>query len=145
MTYPDPVVADLLNENFVPVQLDLSQSPDLAHRYQVIWTPNLNVLDDKENLAYHAEGWLPPADFAAMLYVAKGHFEMRHKKYEKAITAFEGLVEKYPSSEFAPEAVYYLGTCRYLASHDVEPLKEQWNRLMRAYPASTWALRANIL
>ncbi len=32
------------------------------------------------------------------------------------------LVDTYPRSDFAAEALYYLGVCRYMASNDAEQL-----------------------
>jgi thioredoxin-related protein len=138
-------VSKLLNEYFVPVQVNLQEAAKLAAKYQVIWTPNLNILDGRENLIYHVEGWLPSSDFAAMLIIARGHYFLHKKKYEDATPNFHQVFEKFPTSDFASEALYYKGVSRYMASHEVEKLKEDWIMLQRFYPQSTWAMRSNIL
>ncbi|MGD8613948.1 MAG: hypothetical protein PVI93_23235 [Desulfobacterales bacterium] len=145
MTYPNLQVATLLNENFIPVQVDIEKVSKLANEFQAIWTPNLNVLDRNQKRVYWVEGWLAPSEFAAMLDVARGHFFLRGKKYTQAEPIFKEVFEQHPLSQFAPEALYYRGVSRYLNSHEVDELKEDWIMLQRFYPQSTWSLRSNIL
>ena len=71
VTYPDMLVAALLNENFIPVQVNIEEVSKLANEFQAIWTPNLNVLNHNQKRVYRVEGWLPPSEFVAMLGVAK--------------------------------------------------------------------------
>ena len=52
VTYPDLMVASLLNAYFVPVQVEIDEVSKLAAQYSAIWTPNLNVLDGEENIIY---------------------------------------------------------------------------------------------
>lgn len=144
VTYPDLTVANLLNTYFIPVQVNIEEVSELADRYLAKWTPNLNVLDGKENVIYKIEGWLPPSETAAMLILARGHYFLHHKKFQDAVTDFEKVLSTYPRSSFAPEALYYKGVGRYLDSHDVDELKEEWIALQRFYPASTWAVRSNV-
>jgi TolA-binding protein len=144
VTYPDFMVAGLLNAYFIPVQVNIKEVPKLAAKYMAIWTPNLIVLDGKENIIYRVEGWLPPSETAAMLLLARGHYFLRHKKYQDAVPHFEEVFVKYPQSSFSPEALYYKGVSRYMDSHEVDKLKEDWIMLQRFYPSSTWAVRSNI-
>ena len=144
MTYPDATVSELLNEQFVPVQLDLNQEPKLADQFQVIWTPNLNIVDVRERVAFHLEGWLSPAEFAAMLHLGLGHYALKHKRYENAVTHFKTVYESYPQSEFSPQSLYYLGVGKYMASHDVQELLQGWSDLRRRYSTSPWAMRTRV-
>ena len=145
VTYPDRQVAALLNENFVPVQVNIEKVAKLVDEFQALWTPNLNVIDGRGKRVYWVEGWLPPSEFAAMLGVARGHYFLRGKKYTEAAPLFKAVFEQNPPSQFAPEALYYRGVSRYLNSHKVDELKEDWIMLQRFYPQSAWSLRANIL
>jgi hypothetical protein len=138
-------VATLLNDKFTPVQVDIEKASKLAKEFQAIWTPNLNVLDRDQNRVYGVEGWLPPSEFVAMLGVARGHYFLRGKKFTEAEPLFKEVFEQYPRSQFAPEALYYRGVSRYLNSHEVDELKEDWITLQRFYPQSAWGLRSNIL
>ncbi|RJQ67530.1 MAG: thioredoxin [Desulfobacteraceae bacterium] len=145
VTYPDATVAALLNEKFVPVQVNVAKVPKLVEKFQVLWTPNLNFLNDKEKQVYHVEGWLSPSECAAMLMVAEGHYQLHRKKFDQAGAHFRAVFDRYPQSEFAPEALYYLGVSRYLASHEAARLAEEWQRCQQFYPESTWARRSMVL
>jgi thioredoxin-related protein len=138
-------VATLLNEYFVPVQVNIDKARDLVLKYRPIWTPNLNFLDQEGSVVFHVEGWLPPSEFSAMLFVARGHYFIREKNYPEAAPHFQEVIQRFPTSSYAPRAMYYLGVSNYMASHKVEALKEAWSKLQCAYPSSSWAIRAGVL
>ena len=144
VTYPDSQVAGFLNDHFVPVQVDFEKAAKLADRLQVFWTPNLNMINGREARFYHLIGWLPPSEFMAMLQIALGHHFLGRKRYFEAAPAFADVFDKYPRSGFAPEALYFKGVCRYLSSHSVDELKEEWVTLQRFYPDSEWAMKSNV-
>lgn len=144
VTYSDDFVAEMLNRHFVPVQVNFEKASKLVEQYRAIWTPNLNVIDGRERRVFHVEGWLPPAEFLAMLETARGQFFLRGKKYEEAASSFKAVFDKYPVSAYAPQALYYRGVSRYLNSHQVDDLKEDWIMLQRFYPGSAWAIKSNV-
>ncbi len=145
VTYPDITTATLMNEYFVPVQVDVSKSASLVERFGVVWTPNISILTGDEKMVYHVEGWLPPHDFTAMLTLACGHYYLKNENFKDAASFFEEVRKKMPNSQFASEALYYLGVARYLKGHEVEKLKEEWARLQKFYPESTWAISSDVL
>jgi hypothetical protein len=138
-------VSTCLNEYFIPVQVDVEKYKDLMVTFRVFWTPNINVIDPSEILYYHVEGWLPPSEYAAMLMVARGQYFLKHKRYGEAKDIFQKVWDKFPQSDFAPEALYYLGVSGYMDSHKVEDLSRGWQILQRYHPRSTWAIRSSIL
>jgi hypothetical protein len=144
VTYPDKQVADLLTHNFVPVQVNIEEAGELADRFQTLWTPNLNMIDDRGKRFYHVVGWLPPSEFAAMLKAAQGHYFLTIKKYAEATPIFSSIFDEFPRSIFAPEALYFKGVSRYMGSHIVENLKEDWTMLQRFFPDSEWAMKSNV-
>ena len=137
-------MSKILNDNFVPVQLDISKESKRLDQYQVIWTPNINVVDHRERVCFHVEGWLPPAEFAAMLHCGSGHYNLHTKRFDRAVEHFERLVNIFPQSEFAPEALYYAAVGNYLNTHDADRLMEGWNHLQQRYPTSSWAHRTRV-
>jgi len=137
-------VAHLLHQHFVPVQVNIEEAVELAERYQAFWTPNLNMIDDREKRFYRVIGWLPPSEFAAMLLAARGHFFMSREKFDQAATTFKDVFDEFPRSIYAPESLYYMGVCRYKASHKAEYLKEDWTMLQRFFPGSEWAMKSNV-
>lgn len=144
MTYPDATVAELLNTHFVPVQLDLTKEPKLADQYQAIWTPNINIVDIRERVIYHSEGWLSPAEYAAMLHIGLGHYALKHKRFDNAIAHFKTVYDHYPQSEFSPEALYYQAVGKYLATHEADQLIQGWSDLRQNYSSSPWAMRTRV-
>lgn len=146
MTYPDACVASAVNEYFIPVQINVDQEDQtLQRQFRVLWTPNINILDPQEKLLYHVEGWLPPSDFSAMLMVAHAHYFMQQDSFQKAEELFKTVWDKYPQSQFAAEALYYLGVSRYKDTHDGKDLVKGWRVLQRFHPESTWAIRSSVL
>jgi thioredoxin-related protein len=145
VTYPDLSTSTMVNEYFVPIQLDVSESASFVERFGVVWTPNINILTADEKMIYHVEGWLPPHDFLAMLTLAYGHYFLKNKKFKEAMFFFEDLRKKMPDSRFTAESLYYLGVARYLETHDLEKLKVEWIKLQRFYPDSRWATSSDIL
>lgn len=145
MTYPDATVSDLLNSRFVPVQVDVTKESRLVDQFQVIWTPNINIVDTRERVAYHSEGWLSPSEYAAMLYLGLGHHALKHKRYDIASTEFRTVYDRYPQSEFSPEALHYFAVSEYMASHEVELLLKGWRELQARYPESAWAMRTLVI
>jgi hypothetical protein len=144
VTYSDNQVADQLNHHFVPVQVNIEEADELADLYQALWTPNLNLIDDRGKRFYHVVGWLPPSEFTAMLKAAQGHFLLMIEKYAEAAPIFGSIFDEFPRSVFAPEALYFKGVSRYKGSHNVENLKEDWIMLQRFYPSSGWAMKSNV-
>ena len=145
MTYPDNQVSELLNENFVSVQVDIEKAGKLAGEFQAIWTPNLNFFGARGKRILRVEGWLPPSEFAALLGLARGRYFLLGKRFADAAPLFKDIFERSPNSQFAAEALYYRGVSRYLGSHEVDQLKEDWVTLQRFYPQSGWSMRSNIL
>jgi thioredoxin-related protein len=145
VTYPDATTAAMVNEYFVPVQIDVTESADLVEKFSVVWTPNINVLTAEEKMIYRVEGWLPPHEFTAMLMLACGHFFLKQKNFKEAASFYKEMRNKLPTSLYAPEALYFLGVCRYLESGDVEKLKKEWMKLQSFYSGSVWAVSSDIL
>ena len=91
-------MAALLNENFIPVQVNIEKVAKLADEFQALWTPNLNVIDGRQKRVYWVEGWLPPSEFTAMLGVARGHYFLRGKKYTEAAPLFKAVLSRIPAA-----------------------------------------------
>ncbi len=144
VTYPELSTATMVNEYFVPVQVDVSRAESLVEQFGVVWTPNINVLTGNERLVYHVEGWLPPHDLLSMLTLVCGHYFLKNRIFKDAGRFYEQVQKKMPGSQFAAEALYYLGVAKYLDSHNLENLKEEWTELQRYYPGSKWAISTDL-
>ena len=143
MTYPEPTVAELLNEQFVPVQINVKEdsSKSVVERYRQVWTPDIRVLAADGFEFYHWNGYLPPFEFIPQLLVAQGQAHLRQRDFGKAQELYEEVLRRFPTSAFAPEAQYFLAVAKYETSHQGQDLLGGWHRLQVRYPESTWRLK----
>ncbi len=141
VTYPDKKVVKFVDYNFVPVQIEISNTA-LVNEFKVKWTPAIFVLDAEGNEVHQVVGFLPPEEFIPTFMVAKGKWYFNAEQHADAQGMFEEVLREYPGSAAAAEAVFFLGVCRYKASHDPKPLKQAYETLTAKYPDSEWTKRA---
>jgi tol-pal system protein YbgF len=60
---------------------------------------------------------------------------LQQAHYKQATEAFQGFLERYPASEYADNARYWLGETSYVM-RDLPTALEDFNRLLTDYPAS---------
>jgi tetratricopeptide (TPR) repeat protein len=142
VTYPNEKVSEFIGENMVAIRIPSNEQP-FARDFKVEWTPTVITLDPKGIEHHRTVGFLPPEELipSLMLGIAKCHFELG--KLDEAISMLGSLLEKYPESDFAPEAVYLQGVSRYKKTHDAKHLKEIYTSLLSEYPSSPWTKRAS--
>ncbi len=142
VTYPNEKVSEFIGENMVAIRIPFDQQP-FAGDFNVEWTPTVIMLDPKGKEHHRTIGFLPPEELipSLMLGIAKCHFELG--KLDEAISVLGSLLEKYPESDFAPEAVYLRGVSRFKKTHDAKDLKEIYALLHSEYPSSSWTKRAS--
>jgi tetratricopeptide (TPR) repeat protein len=141
VTYPDEKVVKFVDYNFVPVQIETSNTA-LVNEFKVNWTPAIFVLDAEGNEVHQIVGFLPPEEFIPTFMVAKGKWYFNAEQYAEAQGMFAEVLREYPDSAAAAEAVFFMGVCRFKASHDPKPLKQAYETLTAKYPGSEWAKRA---
>lgn len=141
VTYPDETVVEFIVENLIPVQVKSDAQP-LATDFNVKWTPTLVTLDADGKEHHRTVGFLPPEELvpSLLLGIAKCHFD--RERYEEALRALNTLLEKYPKSDAAPEAIFLRGVSLYKSTHNPKPLKEAYEKLQAEYPSSEWTKRA---
>jgi tetratricopeptide (TPR) repeat protein len=141
VTYPEEKVINFINDRVVPVRVPYDQKP-LDEEFQVKWTPLFVILgaDGKEH--HRSTGFLPPFELISMILLGIGKFHFDRGAFSEAIDTFSEVIENYPESGAAPEAVYYRGVSGYKESSKPEPLKEAFATLRDKFPESEWAKRA---
>ncbi|MEJ2039181.1 MAG: hypothetical protein P8X55_09635 [Desulfosarcinaceae bacterium] len=144
VTYPNPSVAQIVNELYIPVQLDVEKETKRAEQYMVLWTPNINVVDHRERVFFHFEGWISPMEYTAMLLCGRGHYDLHRKQFDQAVASFKRVIDNFPESVYAPQAHYYAAVGHYLSTHEVDRLLAGWERLRQAYPENEWAYRTHL-
>lgn len=136
---------ETINRFFVPVQAN-TQADDgkmLVAKYRQAWTPDIRVLgvDGFEYAAWI--GYLPPAEYVPQLLVARATALLRMQENVAAADAYSEVLDRFPTSQAAPEAAYFFAVSKYKESHEPADLRGRhgWHRLQTRYPESTWRLR----
>lgn len=113
-------------------------------RYAVKWTPSIIILDADGNEHHRFVGYLPPDDFIAQIILGKGKVEFNQDRFDQSVQCFQEVLTRFPKTDAAPEAQYYLCVAKYKASHDPKELKLGWEALQSDYPNSEWAKKAQV-
>lgn len=140
VTYPDEKVIEFVKNHVVPLQV-LSDS-DLAKEFNVKWTPTLVTLGQGGEECHRTLGFLGPEEFipSVMLGIAKTLFEAG--LFDKAISAFDKVVDGYAESNSTPEAIYLRGVSLYKHTSDPSHLRKAFEILSAEYPDDEWTKRA---
>jgi tetratricopeptide (TPR) repeat protein len=144
VTYPDRRVADYIKQHFVPFKVNVREKPDVAAAFDVVWTPNVVVADEAGKVHYRIEGYLPPEDFIAQLALGLGRYQFDRSQFAGAIHHFEEVTKRHAGTDAAAQALYWLGVASYKKSNDPGQLRPSWERLVKEYPKSEWAKKANV-
>ncbi len=142
VTYPNERVAKFLSLNFVPVQIQTTNSEMMA-KFAVSWTPTLIVLDADLREHYRAVGFFSPDDLIATFMAAKGRWALALGMLADARAMFEEVISCHPDSDAAAMATFFLGVAKYKMSHDPKPLREAYDALKAKFPHSPWTKQAD--
>jgi thioredoxin-related protein len=145
-TLPDAKVSKYVDRMFAPVAFEVSdpRSQDSMKRYSFEWTPTFIVADDSGNEVYRWVGYLPPGDFCAQMVFARGRMAFKNKDWDMAEKCYKAVLDRFPESEAAPEALYYCGVAKYEKTHDASNLSMAKDKLQARYPRSSWAKKASV-
>jgi len=130
--------------HFIPLQIEFNKNKAMVNRFSVKWTPTVIVMDIDGNEHHRFIGFLPPEDFIGQIMLGRGKSEFNLDHFEQAIQCFQEVLVRYPKTDAAPEAQYFLGVAKYKASHDPKELKLGWEALQTDYPSSEWTKRAQV-
>ena len=99
------------------------------------------MLDSNGVERHRLEGYLPPDEFRAQLEMGLARIAFMSKKWADAELRYSEIVDSYPNSKVAPEALYWKGVSRYKATNDHTVLGEMPDQFQQKYPDSLWALK----
>lgn len=80
-------------------------------------------------------------EFRAQLELGLARVAFMHKQWADAARSFAELLERYPGSHAAPEALYWKGVSHYKATNDHTALGTLPAEFKQKYPDSIWALK----
>ena len=123
------------------VEAHIKEHPAYFHRFDAVWTPTVLVLDSEGEERLRVEGYLPKEEFRAQLEAGLARVAFMHKRWADAERMYARVVEQYPDTKVAPEAVYWRGVSHYKATNDHTVLGELPGQFKEKYPDSVWALK----
>jgi hypothetical protein len=126
----------------VPLHVHIKDDPKNFHRFDAVWTPTILVMDPDGNERKRLEGYLPRDEFNVFLELGLARVAFMNKDWATAEKHFSNVLDQFPSSKFAPEAIYYHGVSRYSASHDGGELARTAATLNEKYVGDQWQLRS---
>ena len=135
-------MSSFINENFVPLEAHIKEHAAYFHRFEAAWTPTVLVLDSGGKERFRIEGYLPREEFRAHLEMGLARVAFMGKKWAEAERGYAEVLERYPDSKVAPEALYWKGVSHYKATNDHTVLGELPGQFKEKYPDSPWALKA---
>ncbi len=142
VAYIDPSVIEFVNENVVPLRIPAGD-PELGPRYKVKWTPTLLIMNGEGVECYRTLGFYPPDELIPSLLLGIGKAKFDQPDRPSACNCFGRILNNFPKSPQAPEAVYLNGVANFIESHDVANLIGIYDRLAAEYPESSWLTRAD--
>jgi TolA-binding protein len=149
VTYPDAKVARFLDENFVPVKINVTEStPEVEEakkRFNQVWTPLFLFLSPDGREARRSQGYFPPEDFLAELELGLGQLRMLEGDHAKAYDKFQHICKEHPNAQCAPEAMYWSGVSAYKRDNKPDGLMQHWNELKDQHPDSPWWTKASFI
>ena len=146
--YPDPRVAQLVQDNFVPLRVHVREQSDefkrLGARYGVQWTPTILVLDPTGEERHRIEGFLPADDLIPQLLLGLGHAAFAQGKFDEAERRFREVLDAHAQSDGAAEALYWAGVARYKATENPAALADTARAFAQQYRDTPWAKKASV-
>jgi hypothetical protein len=125
----------------VPLEAHIKEHPVYFHRFDALWTPTVIILDPNGKERFRIEGYLPKDEFRAQLELSLARVAFMSKDWAGAERRYAEVLEHYPKSKAAPEALYWKGVSHYKASNDHTVLGELPGQFQEKYPDSSWALK----
>ena len=146
--YTDASVIHFIDDHFVPVRVHVRDQADefkrLGAKYNAQWTPTVVVIDSQGEERHRIEGFLPATDFLAQLALGLGHSAFARSDFAEAERWFREVVQRYPDTDAAPEALYWAGVARYKATGDAAALRETAQQFQQRYQSTSWATKASV-
>ena len=99
------------------------------------------ILDPNGEERFRIEGYLPRDEFRAQLELGLARVAFMSKNWADAERRYAAILDQYPTSHAAPEALYWKGVSRYKLTNDHTVLGELPGAFREKFPNSIWALK----
>ena len=146
--WPDPRVVKFVEENFLPTRVHVRDDSALfqkfGEQYGAQWTPTILELDSQGVERHRIEGFLPLDDFLPQLMLGRAQIAFAEEKWDEAERRFRQIVDEFPESDAAPEALYWAGVAPYKGTHDPASLGATAQAFKERYQGTPWAKKASV-
>jgi hypothetical protein len=146
--WPDERVVKFVNDNFIPARVHVRDDSALfqkyGEKYGAQWTPTILELDPEGVERHRIEGFLPNDDFLSQLMLGRAQIAFAQKHWDDAEKRFREIVEKFPNTDAAPEALYWAGVSQYKGTNNNVFLKNTASAFKDRYQDTTWAKKASV-
>jgi TolA-binding protein len=99
------------------------------------------ILDPNGKERFRIEGYLPVDEFRAQLELGLARVAFMSKDFAGAERRYAAVLDRYPNTKAAPEALYWKGVSHYKTTNDHTILGELPQMFREKYPDSIWALK----
>ena len=146
--YTDPRVLDLISANFLPVRIHVREDAEawkkVGLELGVQWTPTVLVLDPAGVERHRIEGFLPADDFLAQLSLGLAKAAFSRSDFSDAAQRYRAVVDTYPETEAAAEALYWAGVSKYKETDDPSALQDTARAFGERYKDTSWAKKSSV-
>src|SRR5437868_13942676 len=119
VTYPNPEVERYIQENFIPVQFNVVEQPDVMERFNAHWTPTLIVQDGDGREHRRSEGYLDPKRFLGEMSLAWLKAAINRRDFGAARDRSNEALDRTKGDPWRePEAIYWAAVAAYKATND---------------------------
>ena len=137
-----------VTDNFIPARVHVKDDSALfqkyGEKYNAQWTPTILELDPQGVERYRIEGFLPADEFLAQLMLGRAQIAFAQQQWADAQARFREVVEKFPDTDAAPEALYWAGVSDYKGTNNAGALKHTADAFAQRYQDSNWAKKASV-
>jgi hypothetical protein len=149
VTHPHPDVIAFVEQNFIPVKIDVTaRDPEAIERlrqWRLMWAPGFVVADPKGIEARRWLGYQAPREHIADLTMALAKIHFAWRRFDEAYDAFRAVADLDPPAPVTPEAVYWSAIAAYRRDNaDLEFLRRAWEELRLRFPNDRWWTHADV-
>lgn len=145
VTHPDEAVAAAVHDVAVPIRVNVLENRPLSKKMGAVWTPIFVFLDGDGVEQYRFIGFLPPEEFIPQVHLARGREALAKGDAAKARACYQGVVDRWPASDAAPEALYWTGVCDFKLTKDMKVLLDRCKEVPKRYPGHIWAKKLGFI
>jgi len=146
--WPDERVARFVNAHFIAARVHPRDTPDAFKKYGELynaqWTPIVLLLDPDGVEHSRIEGFLPADDFLAQLMLGWARLAFDAGQWAEAERRYREIVDGFPNTDAAAEALYWAGVAPYKATGDPASLKATGRAFKERYKDTPWAKKASV-